>query len=404
MSTTPRSRRRPRVPAPGAAAPRQPVDHAKAGRRAVRRRATGMTAAEAAAALEDARLQQRIDRDREDLADDERGPAEVAEWQRIAQLLATTGGTYDPKGDAVVQDELAADQRAAEAEQQRLQEQQLAARADELAALARAGRLDRTVETRPGDELARELLVHRGDYHPVVDSWLAQAFADRSGHYADPATLTAAADSLPDRVRAHAALLAALARTGAPVADGDLEFVGRLAQADPDATNALAAWLDRDLAPADWRKRARARTVRGERGRPRGGHVGAVDQLRHPVRGSDGRRPGPRRLRASARGAVLRGRPRSGLQPDLLVPARPEAVLHGVRRLRRVRAVPRTARLAAAPELTINDTPLQRSREAVGAVDACHAHGVSRWRCHAACHARRSTTRQHPSNVRIESF
>ncbi|WP_235787189.1 hypothetical protein [Streptomyces mutabilis] len=30
-----------------------------------------------------------------------------------------------------------------------------------------------------GDELVRELLVHRGDYHPVVDSWLAQAFADR---------------------------------------------------------------------------------------------------------------------------------------------------------------------------------------------------------------------------------
>ncbi|MGA4803526.1 hypothetical protein [Streptomyces lavendulocolor] len=246
MSTpVPRSRRRPRVPVPGAAAPRQPVDQAKVGRLAVRRRAAGMTATEAAAALEDARLQQHMDRDREDLADDERGPAEVAEWERIAQLLATTGGTYDPEGDAVAQDELAADRRTAEAEQQRLQEQQqLAARADELAALARAGRLDRTVETRPGDELARELLVHRGDYHPVVDSWLAQAFADRSGHYADPATRTAAADSLPDRVRAHAALLTALARTGAPAADGDLEFVGRLAQADPDATTALAAWLD----------------------------------------------------------------------------------------------------------------------------------------------------------------
>ncbi|WP_159043867.1 hypothetical protein [Streptomyces sp. NRRL S-1521] len=33
------------------------------------------------------------------------------------------------------------------------------------------------------------------------------------------------------------------ARTGSPV-DGDLEFVGRLAQADPGATNALAAWLE----------------------------------------------------------------------------------------------------------------------------------------------------------------
>ncbi|NEA03840.1 hypothetical protein G3I28_31750, partial [Streptomyces sp. SID10116] len=49
--------------------------------------------------------------------------------------------------------------------------------------------------------------------------------------------------SLPVPVRARAALLAALARIGTPV-DGDLEFVGRLAQADPAATNALAAWLE----------------------------------------------------------------------------------------------------------------------------------------------------------------
>ncbi|CQR59525.1 hypothetical protein [Streptomyces leeuwenhoekii] len=252
MSTpVPRSRRR-YVPAPEAAAPRRPVDQAKVGRRAVRRRAAGMTASEAAAALEDARLQQHMDRDREDLADDKRGPAEVAEWERIAQLLATTGGVYDPETDAVVQDELAADRRAEEAEQQRLQEQQqLAARADELAAHMRAGRLDRTVQTRPGDEAARELLVHRGDYHPVVDSWLAQALADRSGHYADPAARTAAADSLPEAVRAHAALLTALARTGAPAADGELEFAGRLAQADAEATDALAAWLERSLAPTE---------------------------------------------------------------------------------------------------------------------------------------------------------
>ncbi|MEU6672231.1 hypothetical protein [Streptomyces sp. NPDC046727] len=103
-----------------------------------------MTATEAAAALEDARLQQHMDCDREDLADDGRGPAEVAEWERIAQLLAATGGVYAPETDAVVQDELAADRRAAEAEQQRLQEQQQLA--------ARAGRLDRTGPWRPGRE------------------------------------------------------------------------------------------------------------------------------------------------------------------------------------------------------------------------------------------------------------
>lgn len=184
MSTpAPRSRRRPRVPAPGAAAPRQPV---RPGQGRPPRGAPprgGMTVTEAAAARENARLQQHMDRDREDLADDERGPAEVAEWERITQLLAATGGVYDPETDAVVQDELATGRRAAEAEQQRLQEQQqLAARTDELAALARAGRLDQSVETRPGDEAARDFLLHRGDYHPVVDGWLAQALADCSGH------------------------------------------------------------------------------------------------------------------------------------------------------------------------------------------------------------------------------
>ncbi|MFF8617458.1 hypothetical protein [Streptomyces sp. NPDC015350] len=82
------------------------------------------------------------------------------------------------------------------------------------------------MQTRPGDEAARNFLVHRGDYHPTVDDWLAHALATHSGHYADPDTRTAAA----------ALLLAALARTGAPVDDDGLELVGRLAQADPEAT------------------------------------------------------------------------------------------------------------------------------------------------------------------------
>src|SRR4051812_10912348 len=116
-----------------------------------------MTATEAAAALEDARLHQHLDRDREDLADDERGPAEVGEWERIAQLLATTGGTYDPKADAVVQDELAAEAAAAAAAEEELrdleleQERQewlhsngLPERAHMLTALQKAGLLDAT--------------------------------------------------------------------------------------------------------------------------------------------------------------------------------------------------------------------------------------------------------------------
>ncbi|MFJ1998378.1 hypothetical protein [Streptomyces asiaticus] len=79
---------------------------------------------------------------------------------------------------------MAADRRAAEAEQQRLQEQQrLAARADELATPAGAGRLDRAVESQPGDEAARDLLAQRGDYRAAaVDGWLAQALADLCGH------------------------------------------------------------------------------------------------------------------------------------------------------------------------------------------------------------------------------
>ncbi|MFF4787921.1 hypothetical protein ACFY3E_42225 [Streptomyces griseorubiginosus] len=103
----PRSHRRPRVPDRRATAPREPIDWAKVGRRSVRRRARGMTHPEAAAALEDAELQQHMVRDHEDLAGDERGPAEVAEWTRIVQLLADTGRVYDPDANAVVQHELA---------------------------------------------------------------------------------------------------------------------------------------------------------------------------------------------------------------------------------------------------------------------------------------------------------
>lgn len=87
----------------------------------------------------------------------------------------------------------------------------------------------------------------------MVDGWLAQALANRSGHYADPTTRTAAVDSLPAAVRAHAALLASLARTGtgASAADSELEFAGHLAQADPDATAALASWLERARSGAE---------------------------------------------------------------------------------------------------------------------------------------------------------
>ncbi|WP_225102609.1 hypothetical protein [Streptomyces sp. CoH27] len=276
MSTpVPRSRRRLRVPAPGAAAPRQPVDQAKVGRRSVRRRATGMTATEAAAALEEAELQRHVDRGREELADDERGSAEFGEWQRIAQLLATTGGVYDPEADAVVQDALAAD-----AEDERVQQLQ--------------------------DEQRRQ---------------------EQETEAACRAALA------PDSART----------SGRPWADC------------PSPTRLPRSPSTR-CSPACTRpapQLSRGPRHDGPPGGAGGRHVGGTDGLRHPPRDAHRRRPGPRQLHATARGAVLRGRRRPRPHLDLQLPAPLGPVLHGVRRLRRLRAVPRAARLAPSPELML---------------------------------------------------
>ncbi|WP_237523107.1 MULTISPECIES: hypothetical protein [unclassified Streptomyces] len=97
------------------AVPRELADPARTGRRWVRRRARGMTADAAAAALDVARFDARQNSRHEDLALDERGPAELGEWERIAWLLADAppGTVYDPDTDDVVRDELAADAAAA---------------------------------------------------------------------------------------------------------------------------------------------------------------------------------------------------------------------------------------------------------------------------------------------------
>ncbi|WP_037699475.1 hypothetical protein, partial [Streptomyces scabiei] len=77
-----------------------------------------MDAGAIAAALGDARFDAWQDSRREDLADDVRGPAELTEWERVAQLLADTapGTLYDPDVDDVVQAELAAARSMAEAQ------------------------------------------------------------------------------------------------------------------------------------------------------------------------------------------------------------------------------------------------------------------------------------------------
>ncbi|MFD9240638.1 hypothetical protein ACFV0D_01620 [Streptomyces sp. NPDC059556] len=227
-----------------AGVPRTPVDYAKAGRNAVRRRATGMTAAEAEAALEDALLHQHIDRDRED----ERGPAEVAEWQRVAQLLAATGGTYDPKTDTVVQDELTAEAEAElldlELEQQRqerLHSGGLPERAHMLMALEKAGLLGTTgthhgaedplVLHELGDTDALDYLNEYGEFYEMSRILEGHGMAPPR----DP-------DTVPASVRAHSALLRAMAEAKT-LERFDVRHAVRLAQADPDAVLALAAWI-----------------------------------------------------------------------------------------------------------------------------------------------------------------
>ncbi|MGA5565263.1 hypothetical protein ACPCUV_29405 [Streptomyces platensis] len=206
-----------------------------------------MTHAEAAAWLDDARFFARQNSRHEDLAQDERGPAELAEWERIVWLLARTGGIYDPDADAVVQDERTADAAAAAHREAAAREaQRVAARADELQALRELGTL-KQVEPREGDEAVREELTHRagGYIQADVDAWLAHALAMHLGHYRGSAAREAAAGLLPPPLLAHAALLAELAHL-APGTDVDqLTFAARVAATEPEAADDLAGFLAR---------------------------------------------------------------------------------------------------------------------------------------------------------------
>ncbi|MFD6941267.1 hypothetical protein ACFWAP_34585 [Streptomyces goshikiensis] len=119
-----------------------------------------MDAGAVAAALEDARFDARQASRYEDLADEVRGPAELAEWESIAELLAAAvpGTVYDPDVDDVVQAELATDAAAREAE---LREAvRIAARADQLQELRGLGALGQA-EPAEGDEAVRDELTRR---------------------------------------------------------------------------------------------------------------------------------------------------------------------------------------------------------------------------------------------------
>ncbi|MEW2071882.1 hypothetical protein [Streptomyces sp. NPDC007346] len=213
--------------------PREPLDPARMCRRWVRRRARGMTAGAAAAALDVARFDARQNLRHEDIAVAERGPAELGEWERIARLLAEAapGTVYAPDTDDVVRAELREAMR-------------IAARADELQALRELGTLEQA-EPRTGDEAVREELTRRagGYVQDDVDAWLARALATRLGHYRDPAAREAAAGLLTPPVLAHAALLAELLRLVPGVDVGQLAFAARLATTEPEATAALAVHL-----------------------------------------------------------------------------------------------------------------------------------------------------------------
>ncbi|MEU9471223.1 hypothetical protein AB0D78_32300 [Streptomyces avermitilis] len=244
MTTPRRTLRRPLAPL---AAPREPVDPARIGRRVVRRCAKGMDAGAVAQALEDARFDARQDSRHEHLADDERGRAELAEWERIDQLLADAAPNtvYDPDADHVVQEELAAEAADAAAREAELREaQRIAARADELQALRELGTLEQT-EPREGDEAVRDELTRRAGWYVQkdVDAWLAHALAGHRGHYTDPAARAAAADLLPTHLLAHAALLTELAHLAPGAGVDQLAFAAQLTAADPEATSGLAAFL-----------------------------------------------------------------------------------------------------------------------------------------------------------------
>ncbi|MFJ9690455.1 hypothetical protein ACIRRX_32810 [Streptomyces bacillaris] len=229
---------------PYVAVPREPLDPARTGRRWVRRRARGMTADAAAAALDVARFDARQNSRHEDLAGDERGPAELGEWERVVQLLADAppGTVYDPETDDVVRAELAAAAREAELREA----MRIAARADELQALRELGTLEQA-EPRTGDEAVREELTRRADGYVQadVDAWLARALTTHLGYYRDPAAREAAAGLLTPPVLAHAALLAGLLRLVPGVDVGQLAFAARLATTEPEAAGDLAAFLSR---------------------------------------------------------------------------------------------------------------------------------------------------------------
>ncbi len=183
-----RSTRRPLAPA--LAAPREPVDLARIGRRVVRRRAKGMDAG-AVAAPSRARGSTRG-----------RTPGTRTWPTTCAARRSSRSGSASiscspprrrvPSTTRTPTASSAPNSRPKPwpppPERPELREAaRVAARADELQALRALGTLEQT-EPRTGDEAARDELTRRaGGYVPAdVDAWLAHALAAHRGHYRDP--------------------------------------------------------------------------------------------------------------------------------------------------------------------------------------------------------------------------
>ncbi|MDX3696416.1 hypothetical protein PV726_40195 [Streptomyces europaeiscabiei] len=199
-----------------------------------------MDASAGAAALEEARFDARQASRPEDLADDVRGPAELAEWERIAQLLADAAPdpVYDPDTDDVVQAELAADAAASAAREAELQETaRIAARADELQALRELGTRSRPSPARATKPPGTNSPGGPGSYvQKDDDAWLAHALAAprglRGSRRPRGRRRSAADAAAHPRRTAH--------RTRAPRAGRR-----RRPAAGPEATGDLAAFLTR---------------------------------------------------------------------------------------------------------------------------------------------------------------
>lgn len=196
----------------------------------------GLTHSDVRRALEDARIDHLGMRHDEADGDGGHGAAVLAEWERIERLLAGTTAVYLPDSDPLVQEERAAGSR----QQEDVLSEHGAGRRTTGGAAPAALQLTgpaATVTSVTGAEEPRTSDARSGSRrHDRIDAWLAQALADHGG-FPDPA-------GPPTPARAHAALLSALARAGAPVDACAQPFVERLADADAASVAALAAWLD----------------------------------------------------------------------------------------------------------------------------------------------------------------